>query len=635
MQEILKITKETEGKLMQFFTRVYVDDQFGRSRLREMLYERDLQYYRENDWTEAHRRAQIANRRGQSTRLQNVQVPIVQPQVESQLADLTSIFLTGYPIFGVIAKPDAQDQAAAMEAVITDNAAHFGWVRNLMLGMRDGLKYNVMGVDVDWQESYVGSVINDLGEDGELTASTKRLDYAGNRIHRMDLYNTVFDTTVHPGNMHVDGEFCGYSTLVNRTRLKRDMQNFQRGTLINATAAFESGVANVGNAYGTAEYYIPEISGRQLIDAQMHQQNWLTWLGIAETKIQYSPSYEKTVLYARLIPKEFKMNLSQPGTPRIFKLIVINRRQIIYCQPMTNAHDYLPTIIGQPDEDGLGWQAKSYADQLEPYQEISTALWTSVIEGQRRAVYDRLLYDPDRVRASDINRADSVGRVPVRGKQYSRNVGEAVMQLPYRMENQGSAMQLIGAIGQYADEAGGSNKAARGQFQKGNKTRYEYEDTMGGSSSRTRTRALMMEAQMFTPIKTIVKLNTLQYQTSTQVPDQRSGEIREVDPIALRKNIVNFKLSDGLMPTSKMISGDLLDKIAQLGMAVPAIGAEYDIMGMLEYNWRLNGAMWLPDFKRKPKEKQQYIQDTQQLNPRAGGNPSQPQGVSNGPAATK
>lgn len=634
-----RIDDAAQVKVLDIFTKVFNYMSSNEWGLRERLFERDLQFYRENDWDTAHARAAAANRAGDSRRLQNVQVPIVMPQVESQLADLVQIFLTGYPMFGVAAPPDQMDLAEQMETQIADNSLRFAWIRNFMLSLRDGLKYNLCATCVDWEVQKVGSVLSELGTGGDMDATAVRTDYAGNKVEHWSLYNTVLDPRVAPAKMHTEGEFAGHSELISRTTLKRRMTQLPRGTLLNATKAFESGLATISHSAGTNSFYIPQINNRPLIDARAQAQDWMTWLGMSDGKIRYSPSYEWSVLYVRMIPSEVGIKMqTAPNTPRVFKLIVINRAVLIYCQPQDTAHDFLPVFFGQPVDDALSYQTKSFAENAEPYQQIATALWASVIEGQRRQVYDRLLYDPDRVRASDINRADSVGRIPVRNKSYSKNVAEGVAALPYRAENQVGVLQLIQQIGMMADESNGTNRAARGQFQKGNRTRFEYEDIQSGTTGRTHLMALGLEASYFGPIKEAIKLNVLQYQTPADFINQRTGKIVAVSPEQLRRARISMKLSDGMLPSSKLMSSDLLQNVTQTVLAVPALQAEYDVMAMLTYNWRMSGASWLPDFKRGPDGRAAFLQTAREMaaveQPEPG-NPTQTPGASNGPAITQ
>ena len=635
--QYLRVSEESQTKLMDVFTKTFNYMSSNEWGLRERLLERDTAYYRENDYTEATRRAKAANKSGDVTRLQNLVVPIVMPQVESQLSDLASIFLSGYPLFGVVAPPEDMEMAAAMEAQIADNAVRFGWQRQLLLALRDGLKYNLQAVECSWDTVKVGSVLTTIGDDSSQKAEGVQTDYAGNRMARWDLYNTVLDPRVEPAKMHEEGEFAGRSELISRTTLKRRMLGLPRGTLMNATKAFESGLSSITNTPGVNQFYIPMLNHHALIDPSLHKHDWMVWLGMEDSKIRYSASYEWSVLYVRLIPSEMKLAMQQaPNTPRIFKLIVINRSTLIYCQEVATAHDYLPVFFGQPVDDGLSYQTKSFSENQEPFQDLSTAMWTSVLEGQRRQVYDRLLYDPDRVRKDDINRADSVGRIAVRNKSYSKSVAEGVAALPYRNENQANTQALLREVAMMADEAAGSNKAARGQFQKGNRTRTEYEDVMSGTVGRTRLMAMSLEIQFFQPLKEVIKLNTLQFQSSADFMDFNTGQIKALDAPKLRKARIRMKMSDGLLPSSKLMSGDLLTQISNTVLSVPALQAEYDVLAMLEYNWRMSGATWLPSFKRDETGRAAFMQNVQQMaaaaatEPAQPGNPTQIPGVSNG-----
>lgn len=640
MAKPLILSDDSQQRVMTVFTTVFNYMSSNEWGLRDRLYERDLTFYRENDWGEAQRRAQIANRSGNLARLQNAQVPIVMPQVETQLADLSSIFLTGYPIFGVVAPPEHQDLAAVMEAQIADNSIRFGWHRNLTLAIRDGLKYNLQAVECTWETLKVGSVLSAMKENSnELETTGVQVDYAGNKIERWDLYNTVLDPRVAPAKMHEDGEFAGRSELISRTVLKKRMLQLPRGTLINATKAFESGSGTITNTPGVNQFYIPVINNNALIDPASHQHDWMVIMGMDQAKIHYAPSYEWSVLYVRLIPSEHKIQVpNAPKTPRIFKLIVINRSVLIYCQPVETAHDFLPVFFGQPIEDGLNYQTKGFAENQEPFQNIATGMWASIMEGQRRQVYDRLLYDPDRVRKEDINKADAVGRIAVRNKSYSKSVAEGVAALPYRNENQANTQQLLREVSMMADEAAGSNRAARGQFQKGNRTRAEYEDVMSGIVGRTRTMAMALESQFFMPLKETVKLNTLQFQTPADFLERKTNTLLKLDPAALRKARIFMKISDGLLPSSKLMSSDLMTNITNAVLTIPALQAEYDVIAMLEYNWRVQGAHELPSFKRGPDGRAAFLQTAAESAaatnvPQAGpGNMSQVPGVSNGPS---
>ena len=115
-----------------------------------------------------------------------------------------------------------------------------------------------------------------------------------------------------------------------------------------------------------------------------------------------------------------------------------------------------------------------------------------------------------------------------------------------------------------------------------------------------------------TPIKEVIKSNTLQYQATGKILNRDQREEVQVDPVQLRQAILEFKLTDGLLPADKMLNANLLTVFLQTAQALPAVGTQYDIMGMFLYWAKLQGAYWLEDFKRNPQQQQEFLQTVQQ-----------------------
>jgi hypothetical protein len=123
--------------------------------------------------------------------------------------------------------------------------------------------------------------------------------------------------------------------------------------------------------------------------------------------------------------------------------------------------------------------------------------------------------------------------------------------------------------------------------------------------------AITLEDSWFAPIKEITKMNIVQYQGPTTIYNPGQQKDVNVDPQALRQAIFQFKLTDGQTPTEKLMNFNIMNQIAQIGMAVPALNAQYDIIGMLVYSWKTQGADWLDQFKRTPEQAKQYLAATQ------------------------
>lgn len=582
--------------------------------LRERLLQIDREYAREVDQSVEQLRAQHANRSGNTSKQQNVTIPVVMPQTESALAFLANTFLTGYPIFPTVARPQKSDVALQIETIIGEHSIKFGYVPELMMALRDGLKYNICAVEVEWANKKIFSVGTDVAADIKQGQPVET--YAtGNYIKHLNMYNVIMDTRVmNPARMHIEGEFAGYTELLSKIALKQLFADLGAESTMNATEAFESGGASYSPAADSASYYLPEINPAAMRASDGAEFNWLAWGGVETTKrIKYSNMYEVTRLYVRILPSEFGIITAAANTPQIWKLIVVNRSVLIFAERQTNAHNYLGILFGQPMEDGLAWQTKSFSENAVPMQQAATSLHNSAMESQRRKVYDRMLYDPSRIRKEDIDNVSSVARIPVKQQAYGTNLAEAVYAVPYRDEGVASILAFSNQIVEMANIVTGQNRVQQGQFQKGNKTRHEFEDVMDHSNARMQMMALHLEYRFFQPLKEIIKLNIMQYQLPAVITNRATNQQVQVNPVDIRKEAAEFKLADGIIPVDKLATQEGFSILMQMAAGNPQLAAGYDIMGAFAYFLQLNGAAWVNDFKRDEAGQQQYLQQANLL----------------------
>jgi len=554
----------------------------------------DLAYIREKDRTEAQIRAKNANKQGDADRLQNITVPVIYPQVESATAYQSEVFLSGQPIFSFVSPPQYMDQAMAMNAIIEDNCTRGGWVRELMMFFRDGFKYNQSAIEVVWDRRITAAVETDLaiGSNGQ----PKQVIWEGNSLNRWCPYNTFWDTRVTPPEVSSKGEFIGKTEIMSRIRLKKFIAELPDKMVDNVRSAFESSISGTslsGTSYQGESFYIPQINPDALTSSMyQHGVDWERFAGLdkASNSINYKNSYEVSTLYAVILPSDFSLKLPGRNTPQVWKFIIVNRQVLLYAERQTNAHDKLPVLMGSPLEDGLGYQTKSYAENVAPLQDASSGLMNSVFAARRRAISDRLAYDPSRISSSAINSSNPSAKIPVRPSAYGKNPGEAIFQFPFRDENSQFALQQVSQLQGMSNIVNGSNPARQGQFVKGNKTLHEFSDTMAHSNARDQMCSLLLEAQVFTPMKEILKLNILQYQAGTTIYSQSKDRQVQVDPIKLRTAVLAFEVSDGLTPTAKLINGDTFQVATQAIMGTPALAAEYNVGPMFSYLVKTQGA---------------------------------------------
>lgn len=571
--------------------------------LRSEMENIDRIYMREKDWTDAQVKARIANRRGDASKIQNVTVPIVMPQVNSALNYFNNVFLTGYPLFPVTADPVNEDAALQMETIIQENATTQGWAQQLSMFFRDGLKYNLHAIECDWNKRTNWTVETDLSKANN--AGAKKVLWQGNVLKRMDLYNTFWDPRVHPCDMHTDGEFVGYTEIYSRVRFKAYMNSlYNVAAPAKVIAALNSQPiqgaigASVSSPFG---YYIPSVNPFPFYNktASLDWMNWATNTPSNKMGVNYKNAYSVTKVYARIIPADFDLNVPEKNTPQVWRFIIINGAVVLTAERLTNIHNFLPIFFGQPINDGLDYQTKSFAQNVEDMQEIASALWNGIIASKRRLVGDRVLYDPSRVSEKAINSTNPAAKIPVRASAMGKPLAEAVYQFPFRDEQVDSLGAASTAVVQMANLINGQNPAQQGQFVKGNKTRHEYDDVMGHGNALNQMLAISVETQILTPMKEVIKLNVLQYQQAGSIFNTGRGVSVDIKPEDLRKVAVHFKISDGLIPSDKVTGDDLLGVVVQQIGSSPQLAAGFNLPEMFSYLMKTQGLDLTP-FQKSP-----------------------------------
>lgn len=546
-------------------------------------------------------------------KISDIAVPVVMPQIESAVAYQTGVYLSSYPIFGVVSDPKNADQATQLETVIGTHSTQYGWARELIKVFRNGFKYNFGPAFVHWKRRVVGKITTST--EGN-TAGLVRLQQemiGGNCIKALDPYNCFMDMRVEPAKHHEEGDAFGWNELVSRMHLKRMVETLDPQRTARLKEAFESGYqGQIGAGFSALDYNLPQINASLNISAlRAVGTNWLQWSGLEAAdgerpRINYKDFYLVTHFICRALPSDFGR---QGNTPTIYYGIIINWKEVIYVEEIISSHGYLPVLIMQPNEDGLGYQTQSMLDTSMPFQDMASALWNINLESKRRQVFDRLIYNERFINKADIDPATSVARIPLRNASQFKgdDIGKAIYQIPYREDNAASNLQMSEMISQMADVAAGQNKVDRGQFQKGNKTKTEFETTMVNSNARQQLTSIGIEHQFMVPTKEIVKENILLNQKPGTLYNQQTRQDIEVDPVKLRETLLSFKLTDGLLPAEKLLNMELMTVFLQTAQAMPVVMSEYDVMGMFLYWAKMKGAYWLEDFRRNPEQQNQFM----------------------------
>lgn len=600
--DILKIDKDSQDLLIQYIHAAYTVRDEG-WQLRNRLEDADRAYMREKDYTAETQKAQNAARAGDPTKLQNMEVPVVLESCENTVGFLTNVFLTDYPMFKFVTDPDKQDLALMWNSLVGEDQTYYKWAGQFNMAFRNGAKYNFAPIEIDWCKKIRYKPVNGTGQGG---VNLEQVIWEGNRIRSIDPYNLIYDPRVPVHEVHTRGEFVGYVESMSRIELKMFIADLGNDRLRNDVKAFESGDWGV-------MYYIPQINKRVLLK----NQNWMTgsfdwtkWaFGGARNHIDYKNMYTVVTLYAKIMPFEFKIQAPRDQTPDIWKLVAVNGI-MIYAQPMVNAHDMLPIIIGQPKVDNLSHQTKSQSENQIPYQEIISSLLNARLSAARRRVTDRMIYNPLLIEPDHINSPNPSAKIPIRPTAYGRKLEEAVYVIPFEDRESGMYIQDANMMGQWSQRMDGKNNVNMGQFQKGNKLNDEYHDTMANAGQSDRTQALMWEAFTLTDLKVILKSNYLQFTPKGERYNRAEEKTVQIDPAKLRQAAAEFEVGDGLLPAQRLARTDVITQFMSWLQNDPRLGQKYDIAELSAYMMKVQGVDKLGKFQ-KPPEQVQFEQQLQ------------------------
>lgn len=545
-------------------------------------------------------------------------IPMVKPDVDAVSDYLINTFLSANQLLTVVAGPNDEEGRKQMQAVISESSDVFKYQEELSVVIREAVRYNVAAMDVSWETIVSKTVAN--GGDNFSAATVQNVTFSGNRIKRVSPYNLFYDNNIPANKVTQEGDFAGYIERLSVTQLYKLFGSLKDAGYITNHETKELWASSPIST----NFYTPEINSKQTLPRGKG-----TWAEFFDNHITtkdkgsaYTSHHDVTTIYVRIIPQLFGMDVPAAEVVQIWKFIVVDDQFIIYAEREVNAHELLNILIAVPQVEGLESQTKSLAEVLIPYQSLSSELWQIRRASLYRAVDDRGIYDPKLVSKADMESKNPRKKVPLKpNANRDAKPHEAYYPIPFNSESTRSLDGEIANIRGYANELAGTNNTVRGQFQKGNKTRYEYQDVQQNAISSQVVMALMLEVQVFSHLKRIIKMNILLNQGEAELFDSKTKAAVNIDPVALRKAALSFKIADGVANTKSIINIDALREAMMFIGQSPEFQMEYDIGKLMAHILSLENAD-LTDYKRTPEEQQQFVNNRQAVT--NASNPTQP-----------
>jgi len=572
--------------------------------------------------------------------LQDITAPIIVSQVDSIVAYLADIYCSGYPIFPVVSGPKNKTEAATLQSIIDTHAMLGGYPRQLLKFFRNAVKYNVAALEVEWAPIERYSVLDDITKPLDKSQVKKTTEHYS-RLTCLDAYNTILDPRVEEMcDVPSKGEFAGKLELMGRISLIRELQYLASTDYgYNTTQALHSAIGSANTPIATTSglYYRQKPQISKLISSRsmsnLFDFDWTAWMEANPQQVGRTVRglFEVCTLYARIIPEEHGIYTQNKDIPQIYQLKVVNNDKLICAKRLISAYDLLPIFVGQPFEDGFAEQTQSAAEMQMDYQDGISKLINIRFASARRAVVDRGIYDPKMIESSDVNSANPAAKIPIKpnSKLGGKGLQDAYFPIPYDERGISNVIADAGLLINMSGQQTGVNKPQQGEFQKGNKSVQEWQDTMAGSDNRLRLQPMSLEYQVMMPVKEQLKLNVYQYGPTGIFQDVKGGEpieVTEAEITALRKKVLYFKVADGYLPVSKMAAtGAIANGLIMIGNS-PLLQASYGaaLPAMFAHLMQLQGVQGIEDYTPTKEEAQANVDNF---------NAAQAQGATGGTSA--
>lgn len=544
-------------------------------------------------------------------------IPIIASQVDSVVAYLVDVFLSGYPMFPVVSPSKDKQIAEKFEAIVDNHATKGRYARQFQMAFKDAAKYNFTAIEGRWDSvaefsKSLGLLLDPSKKDSKLDT-----DQYLTKIRRLDPYNTIWDYRVAPADVSETGEYAGYVELMGRVALKRLMNKYSKQKIhmnVKLAISNKNGVSASGRqiggdniaAAGKPITYIDKPQVSQYIDSTAYAQGgtWLEWLEGQQAAQGiypgYSNMYEVATLYARIIPSEHGIITPEANTPQIWKLQVVNEQVLVYAAPEDTPHDRLPIQIGQAIEDGFDYQTRSIGEAQMPFQRAASDMYNIRISSAKRSINDRGIYDASVIDPVDINSPTPAAKIPVTNLKMGKTLKDAYMPIPFQDGSTQGAIQDLQQTLNMSNLLFGINPFRQGQPVKGNRTLGEFNSIDNGADLRSRLIALMMEMQIFMPLKDSIKLNIITNKNTIKALNFNTGELHTADPGEFIDTVIEFKVADGFTPKSKLADTQQLQIAFQTLQQLPNLSAGYNMPDMFSHLMSLAGVKNLSQYQYKP-----------------------------------
>ena len=532
-------------------------------------------------------------------------------------AYLVAVYVAKSTIIEVPDLPNAMHVTAALKDKIGRDSGRHAWALELIKIIQNSVIYNFGAAEL------------------RLTAKRE------NVLRAINPYNFFYDQSVPPDKIGSDALYAGYTELVTLPTLYRLISASGGQWLTDVGKSLISDI----NALERVSYLTSQRSefigdycaggfGMTLSNALVrsarksnyHTPDWhavVNDISDVEQRVKLRTSiakgnYQLTTYYCRAMPewlglpakKYASYNGSDSGQIPVWKMYILDHTYLMAVEPVVESHGYLPLMAGQVQVDTAG-DSLTYSESLAPVQVFSAKLNIARIAAMRRALSDRGLYNKALIESDDINNRSPTAQIPVNGhslRELGMSIRDAYFHLPFDSSGIAQLMGGIGEVDDFASRISGNNPQMQGAHLPGNRTAGEAQRVNMMGEGRFRVYSILFQQTFMLPFKIQLRSNLSDSTQELTYYDPATGRKQSVSQAEYAEYEPDFVLADGMMPSTKMISPDMLSSLLTAVIQIPQLQATKDVGAMVDLLARAGG---VEDFHKIPPPNQQVLQAQQ------------------------
>ena len=436
-------------------------------------------------------------------------------------------------------------------------------------------------------------------------------------------YNTHVDPSVPTEDVGARAGYAYTTKLLNIPELFSRLKLMQSSHLTPAGTKFLAGIATVDyEALASTQAGFPYIEPPGVLDKVTTNANSKTdWQAfsidkpkrVASDGIYASgTSVAVTQFYIRALPEWLGLpkrvygdsDLTNMNAIPVYVVTLIGG-SVLSVEPLFESHNFIPISVGSIRASTSLGIPPSFAELLIPSQDANTKFDNAKMAGIRRLFGRHGIYDGSKITAAELAKPLAKADIPKEEGEQQTPVGS--IYKPTDFDGQGLSY-LLGSMSDVQAQAAravGNTPQMQGSRVPGNKLAVEAQKEVVVAEAPYRVYAMTFQETLVAAQRKLLRSNLRHLVPTMVYMSKVDGVSKKLTLKEFAEAEVDFEISDGLSPSSKLISPDAVNALVNYVASVPAVQAQFDLGTLFKI---LAMGMGFEDVNDVPAATQQQIE---------------------------